>query len=109
MHCPKCGANLSEYEPELTYLKETGLLELTEEQRFTYATQVIEALTKAIHTIKSQQGTLNQLKLAQQFIQEMRQNGREIITVLLYTVKPEFRPAYCELLSQLSELSEQQV
>jgi DNA repair exonuclease SbcCD ATPase subunit len=101
--CPVCQAELTEHEPELTFLKETGLIELTEDQRIEYATQVIQALTKALYTIKSQQGTLNQLKLAQQFMNELKQNGKEIIIALMYTVKPEFRPAYYELLSLLSE------
>jgi predicted amidophosphoribosyltransferase len=103
MKCPKCGAELSEHEPELTYLKETGLIGLTEDQRVEYAKQVIQSLTKALYTLKSQQSFITQAKLAHQFIEELQKNGKEIILILLYTVKPEYRETYYELLHLLSQ------
>ena len=100
--CPVCGADLSKFEPELTYLKEVGLLEIPEDQRIQYVYGVIESLAESLEKIKNQQGIIQQAALAKQLFQELQQNGPEIIYALLYAVKPEFRPAFYNLLEKVA-------
>jgi hypothetical protein len=53
--------------------------------------------------IKSEKNTLNQLKMANQFWNELQQQSSQIIPPLLYAVKPEFRPAFLQMLQAISQ------
>jgi hypothetical protein len=104
MKCPKCNIDLSEADPqERQYIAETGLAGMTEQQRIQYIYSIIEALTNAIVKIKSEKNTLNQLKMANQFYNELQQQSSQIIPPLLYAVKPEFRPAFLQMLQAISQ------
>lgn len=109
MKCPKCGADLSQFEPEITYLKETGLIAYSEDQRIEYIKGVIEALAQAIEKITSQKGALNQLKMASDFLREWSQHQEELLPALIYTIKPEFRISYYQLLERLSTLNNRKI
>jgi len=104
MRCPKCNIDLSEVDPqEKQYIAETGLNGMTEQQRIQYIYSLIEALTNAIMRIKSEKNTLNQLRMANQFYDELKRQSNQIIPTLLYAVKPEFRPAFLQMLQALAQ------
>lgn len=104
MKCPKCNVDLSEVDPqEKQYIAETGLNSMTEQQRIQYVYNLIQSLTNAIMQIKSEKNTLNQLKMANQFWNELQQQSSQIIPPLLYAVKPEFRPAFLQMLQAISQ------
>jgi hypothetical protein len=102
MKCPKCGAELSEtIKDEIEYIQKAGLADLTEEQRVEYVTQVIRALSRALEKVAAEPNLLNRAGKLKQLLNEWQAQGEQIILPLLYSVKPEFRQEYIQLLAKL--------
>jgi len=102
MKCPICSADLSQHEPEITYIKEAGLADLTEEERIEYVNQIIRSIADALKRIASEKSPLVQLQLAKQLKTELEQQADTILPVILYAIKPEFRQTFLELIEALA-------
>ncbi len=103
MRCPKCGVELSEVHPdEISFLEKIGLKNHLERQRIDYVNKVVECLAQALIKINIQPNNLEKLKLFKQFMEEWEQKGEPIILTLLYSVKPEYRDTYIQLLEVLT-------
>jgi len=104
MKCPKCGVELSEVHPdEQALLQQIGMQNIPEPERVDYVNKVILSLSEAIAQIQSQPNRLEQAKMLKQFLAEWEQKGEEIILAILYSVKPEYRPAYIQLFQTLTQ------
>jgi hypothetical protein len=102
LKCPKCGVELSEaIKDEVEYIKKAGLADITEDQRVEYVSQVIRALSIALEKVAAEPNLLNRAGKLKQLLNEWQAQGDQIIVPLLYSVKPEFRQEYVQLLAKL--------
>ena len=61
---------------------------------------VAEGIVRVIEAKK--QGLIMQKKLADKFLAELRSRQDEVLKVFLYTVKPEFRDVYIEVMDKVT-------
>jgi hypothetical protein len=102
MKCPRCGVELSEtIKDEVDYIQKAGLADLTEEQRVEYVNKVIRALSNALERVAAEPNLLKRAGMLKQLLNEWQTQGDQIILPLLYSVKPEFRKEYVQLLAKL--------
>lgn len=80
------------------------LLQMPEPQRTAYVNNVILSLAQAINTIAQTQGLLNKKKKLEKLVEEWTKKSTKILPPLIYSIKPEFRQAYLELLDAISKL-----
>jgi len=105
--CPFCAKELAESPLEKLFLEQTltGLKGLSEGQRVNYVYQVIAELSKVLAAMQGQPIGV-QMKILGNFQKAFKENGSAIIEALLYSVKPEYRPAYGGLMQMLSGMSQ---
>jgi hypothetical protein len=105
--CPFCSRELAESLQETQFLQQTltGLSGLSEEQRVNYVYQVIAELSKVLAAMQGQPIGI-QMKILGNFQNAFKENGGAIVEALLYSVKPEYRPAYGGLMQMLSGMSQ---
>ena len=80
----------------------SALMALPEEVRVKYCIEVIIALADTAEKIAGIKGKLPQLKAVKEFLAELRTKKDEILPIILFTIKPEFRDTYLELLDTFS-------
>jgi len=61
---------------------------------------IADGIVKVIEAKK--QGLIMQKKVADKFLAELRSRQDEVLKVFLYTVKPEFRDVYLEIMDRIT-------
>lgn len=95
-------AELSEVDKRKYDEATSELMEMSEEDRATYCKGAIMAVVEAVEKVKSVDGKIPQMKAAQKLQKELMGQRFELIPVVLFTVKSEFRDFYMDLLERFS-------
>jgi len=92
---------LSEEELEVYEYYAEELMKLPEKERVEYCKRVIEAVVDALVKVKEVKAKVEQYKRAKKLYEELHRKRFELLPVFLYTIKPEFRDTYLDLLEKL--------
>lgn len=88
----------------MTQQQPETLPNLNYEQSVEYTINVLNALIQAIEQIAQIQGLLPKKKAIEQFLTEFDKKSPEIMTAILYSIKPEYRETYLKLFETLATL-----
>lgn len=87
------------------YIRETKILgEMSEEDRTRYVTGVIEWFSSRAGWILKASSKAKMMKRFNKVSKQASGRGEELMICILWTVKPEFRSAWMELLGTLVEM-----
>lgn len=83
--------------------KVAELMEMGEEERVEYCKKVIKAVGKGLEEIGQIKSKIAQARAIKGYFKEIEEEMEEIRVAVLYTIKPEFRETYLELLEMFSK------
>jgi hypothetical protein len=89
------------------YIRESEkLMAMPEPQRDAYVNQVILNLAQAIKKIAETPGLLNKKGMVEKLVDEWTKKSAKILPPLIYSIQPQFRQAYLELLDAISKIKQ---
>lgn len=95
-------AELSEVDKKKYDEATSTLMAIPEEMRVKYCKDVLMAVVAGVEKVVSIDGKIPQFKAAQKLQKELMEQRFELIPAVLFTVKPEFRDFYMDLLEKFS-------
>ena len=96
-----CGmANKGE---DLSKFNVNALMAYPEAERNQYCIDTIMAVAKGLGDVAKIKGKIVQVKALKKYMKSLRDKKDEIMAPILYTIKPEFRDTYIELLQNFSD------
>lgn len=100
--------HVEESKSEAAYIEETKfLMGMKQEDRDGYAEKVVFAVVEGLKKVGETKGAINQKKMLDKFQREMGENMPEILTCIMYSVKPRFRRVYVELMRLVGGIDKQ--
>jgi hypothetical protein len=100
---------MAQIRPEEPYIRESErLMAMPEPQRNAYVNQVILNLAQAINKIAQTPGLLRKKGMVEKLVNEWTLKSPKILPALIYSIQPQFRQAYLELLDAIAKLKPQQ-
>jgi len=88
---------------DLTKYNVHTLMALPEEVRNKYCIDTMMAVADGLEQVTKIKGKIVQMKAMKKFLKSLREKKEEIMTPIIYTIKPEFRDTYIELLQRFSD------
>lgn len=81
------------------------LMEMGEEERVEYCKSVVKAVAEGFKEIKEIGHKVKQARAMKEYLAELNENMEEIRVAVIYTIKPEYRDTYIDLLEEFGDLS----
>ena len=88
---------------DVTKINVNALMAFPEEERNQYCIDTIKAVAKGLQDVAQIKGKIAQVKALKKYMKSLREKKDEIMAPLLYTIKPEFRDTFIELLQNFSD------
>lgn len=85
-----------------------ALMAFPEPQRSQFCIDTVNALADAVENIMKMKGKIKQAKAFKAFFADFRAKKDEILPVMYYMIKPQFRETFVILLEKLSGMYEKQ-
>lgn len=95
-------AELSEIDKKKYDEATSALMALPEKMRAQYCKGVIMAVVEGVEKVRKIDGKIPQAKAVQRLQKELMEQRFDLIPVVMFTVKPEFRDFYMELLERFA-------
>jgi len=87
------------------FIRETRILgAMSEEDRTRYVVSIIDWLSSRFKWVLGAKGKVQMMKRFENMTSQASGRGEEMLTCVLWTIKPEFRSAWMELLGTLVEM-----
>jgi len=80
------------------------LMEMEAQERVEYCKQVIKTVGDGFKEIAKIDKRIAQARALKSYMEELKENMEDIRTAILYTIKPQFRDVYLDLLEELGSL-----
>jgi hypothetical protein len=91
---------------DLTKYNVHSLMALPESARNKYCIDTMMAVADGLEQVTKVKGKILQIKAMKKFLKSLREKKEEVMTPIIYTIKPEFRDTYIELLQRFSDALE---
>lgn len=82
-----------------------ALMAIQEPERSRYCIEVVEALAEAVEKISKMDSKIKQARAVKEFMKELRIKRDEILPVVFYMVKPQFRDTVQMLLEKFAGIT----